>query len=614
MQEVENNSQATAMRRRKKIVIISATVSGVILAVCLGMFGWLTHGRIEPSYVKSAVSVDQELRVSLNQRLLRIPLDHITVTPEVEGEWTLERSLLDGDALVFVPKHALVADTTYVVKFNGVKRVTGLGVELPEVTFTTEAAPGVEGVTFEDGAILASDAAFSMSLSAANRGLRRLELRTKPAIETTLAVKDDRHFTWTPKQRLPQGKTVAVTIVDRVSEEILVEREVVVAAEPKLVSRPQETNFGKDDQVKLVFSRPINPDSGTLEFDLKGEGEWKDDKTYVFTPEAVAPGATYHYTIPKNLRSKEGGVVAKAKEYTFSTPGVVRAVAFSPHGQELSQARQTVQVTFNQPVDKKSAEQRVSVSRGTIQGRSWSGNTLMLTMVDMGAQRTVTIAVKAGVKPIFGLASTQQFGHSFTTEIPTKKLNVPMYYQQYAQSCESASLRMALAYKGKSIGSDMTILKQIGYDPRPLKKGVWDDPEQQFVGDVHGNQGKGTGWGVYAQPVAKAARYFGRQASVQYGVTASFVAQNVHKGNPVILWGIWDESAAQKSWKTPEGKKVSGPIPMHVRLVVGVKGRADNPVGFYIHDPITGPMYWTADYMVYNAQRAGAANMAVAVQ
>ena len=265
-------------------------------------------------------------------------------------------------------------------------------------------------------------------------------------------------------------------------------------------------------------------------------------------------------------------------------------------------------------MNKKSAEARVSLSRGTVQSRTWEGNTLVMIATNFGVQRTIHISVQPGVEPIFGLTSSQGFSGSFTTEVPIKKLDVPMYYQQHAQSCESADLRMALAHKGTYVGSDMAVLKRIGYDPRPLKKGVWDDPEVQFVGDVNGNQGKGTGWGVYAQPVAKAARSYGRGATVQYGVSASFVAQNIHKGNPVILWGIWDESATQKSWKTPDGRKVSGPIPMHVRLVVGVKGRADKPVGFYIHDPITGPMYWTADYMVYNAQRAGAANMAVAVQ
>ena len=616
MQKEATKKEATQPRVKKKWLRITAISGSVLVLALLTVAGLLTHGTIKSEYQQSSVAVDAPVEVKLSQRLLQVPLDQIEMTPEVKGVWAFERSLASGDTLRFTPENAFLADTTYIVKFHDVRRITGVGAELPEIVFETETAPGISEVSFEDKATVAADAVFRMSLSAKNRGLRDLELQTVPKLALTMSTQDDTTFAWKADGMLPQGKSLKLTLVDKNGDKVLLNREVKVAGVPQLASKPAVSNFGKNDTATITFKQPMDSTSGKITFSIDGTGVWKNDKTYVFTPTAVEPGKTYSYTIPKNLRSKEGGIIEKAQTYRFSTPGAVTVVGFSPHGQELSQKQQTIRVSFNQPVDKKSAEARVVLSRGTVQSRYWEGNNLVIVAANFGKQQTVRINVSAGIKPVFGLVSAQGYGHSFTTEIPTKRLSVPMYYQQYAQSCESASLRMALAYKGNHIGNDMTILKQIGYKPRPLdkKKNVWDDPELQFVGDVNGSQGAGTGWGVYAQPVAKAARYFGRGASVQYGVTASFVSRNIHAGNPVILWGIWDESATQKSWKTPGGRTVSGPIPMHVRLVVGVKGSAENPVGFYIHDPITGPTYWTADYMVYNAQRAGAANMAVAVQ
>ncbi len=42
-------------------------------------------------------------------------------------------------------------------------------------------------------------------------------------------------------------------------------------------------------------------------------------------------------------------------------------------------------------------------------------------------------------------------------------------------------------------------------------------------------------WGVYAEPVSKAARQFGRDAGVRYGVSAQFIAQSLYDDRPVIL-------------------------------------------------------------------------------
>ncbi len=588
----------------------------IVVSACITFFLVATLGKISPAYQKAAVGVQKPITIALNQKLLRLSPADITIEPKVDGVWHVKRSLFGKDELIFTHSQPLIASTTYKIHLGGIRRFSGASVHLADVSLTTEAAPGISTTSFDSSKVIAADFAFTVKLAQKNRGLRNLELTTIPAVTLVRTEQGDDTYTWTSKSYLPQGKELTVTLKDTNSGKTLMTKALTVAAMPRVTRVVKTAYFQKDDKAAIEFAEPIDPASGTIAFDLAGKGRWSDAKTYIFTPDKVVPGKTYTYTLPKGLRTAAGGILIKEKAYRFSTPGAVKVLGMSPYGSELSQGRQTIRFSFDQPVDHASAEVRFHISRGTITSKTWQGDTMVVTAVKFGAQETVRAWVDAGVKPIFGLASTTSFGLSFTTEIPVKRLNVPQYYQQYAQSCEASSVRMALAYKGIHIGSDMTILQKFGYAPHAYDKkhNVWDDPQLQFVGNVSGDQGKMTGWGVYAEPVAGAIRSYGRGAAVQYGVSTGFVASQIYAGNPVVLWGIWNESAVQKSWKTPGGRTVSGPIPMHVRLVVGVRGKASSPVGFYVNDPINGTLYWTAGELAHNVSRAGGANQAVAVQ
>lgn len=588
---------------------------GAALLIASGVaFAYMTLRPVDLMYQKHSVKIDEAVEISINQKLIDVSADSISITPKIAGKWHKQQSLTDDDVLRFEPATAFLPDTKYQVRFQEASRLGGMSTSLPIVEFTTESAPSVDSISFDSDQVVAADEVFSVKLSSKSRNLRNLKLEADQGVSFIRQSRDDVEFSWKSDEYLPQGKQLKLKLIDTVNDEILAEKTVTVAKAPEIETPVKPVNFGKNDVAKLKFKLPIDTASGDIKFNLKGQGKWLDTTTYQFTPDAVQPASTYSYTIPKGLRTKQGGIQLRDETKNFSTPGSVAVVSSSPHGAELAQNRQVIRFAFNQPVDRASAEARFGISRGKVVSKNWEGDTLAVTATDFGLQESVYAWVDAGVKPVFGLPSTQKFGLSFTTEMPTKKLNVPMYYQQFAQSCEAASVRMALAYRGTS-ADDWSILQRFGYKPRPLdkNKNVWDDPQLQFVGDVKGDQRAGTGWGVYAEPVAKAVRSYGRQATVRYGVGIGFVADQIYKGNPVVLWGIWNESATQKSWKTPAGRTVSGPVPMHVRLVVGVKGKASNPVGFYIHDPITGPTYWTAGQLAHNVARAGGANQAVAI-
>jgi hypothetical protein len=96
--------------------------------------------------------------------------------------------------------------------------------------------------------------------------------------------------------------------------------------------------------------------------------------------------------------------------------------------------------------------------------------------------------------------------------IGSRVLNVPWYQQAYVLSCESASLRMALAYEGIAT-TDRAVLDIIGSDLRgPVfdSSGMhWGDPFATFVGNVNGSEVALTGYGTYYPTIEHAATKLG---------------------------------------------------------------------------------------------------------
>ena len=197
------------------------------------------------------------------------------------------------------------------------------------------------------------------------------------------------------------------------------------------------------------------------------------------------------------------------------------------------------------------------------------------------------------------------------------KLNAPYYEQEYEKTCEAASLRMVLEYYGIK-SNDWDILQAIGYNPRGLDyaKNVWDDPSEMFVGYV--DKGK-IGYGAHAEPIAKAAKSFGRGAGVYKNVSARFLAEQISNGHPVIAWGYYLYTTPVKySWKTEAGKDIFGYRGEHTRVIYGFKGSADNPEGFYVHDPNFAnggaDQYWSTKKLMENMNiMCELSNQAVAV-
>lgn len=606
----------------KKIIrfIVTARNSprktGVVLLIGIALC-WLILGVIvtalplSPAYAATNQRVNQPFVLKLGQKIKSIDTRAITISPAVEGNWFLEKKPgIASDIVVFKPTSYFQINTTYHVSFPGAQRYFIGSSTIPKASFTTEKAPSLSDnglMKLAQNARVAADYKFTTSLTSANRGLRRLTLRTDPAIEMEQSVSQDMTYTWKPKTLLPQGKPLLVEVYDTKNNVSLAKKSLTVAKEPAITSPTDRTRLGAQDTISLTFEQPIDPASvEKISFSTEGSGTWKSPTEYVFTPKKLGPGQVHTYKIASGLRSKDGGILTSDASGTFSTMGAVVVTSSGPRGDGLSPIAQTISFTFDQPVDRASVESRFSISSGTITSKSWVGSTLRVGVANLGYQNTVTATIAPGIANTgFGLPSTQSFSTRFTTEIRSIRLSVPSYIQQHAATCSAASLRMALAFRG--VGSDeIGLVNAMGYAPRDMDKSTdpptWDDPDTMFVGSIDGSIKAGTGAGPDAEPVAKAARAYGRNASKFTGIDAGWVASQIQAGNPVLMFGAF-AATGNISWKTPSGSTETMNLTGHVTVVTGVRGEPSAPLGFWVNDPLRGAQYWTAAQVAANIAR-----------
>ena len=169
---------------------------------------------------------------------------------------------------------------------------------------------------------------------------------------------------------------------------------------------------------------------------------------------------------------------------------------------------------------------------------------------------------------------------------------VPWLHQQLHDDCEAAALRMVLAARRVQV-SDQQIMDRVGVDrdhPEFGHSGPRSgDPYRAFVGDPNGSERGGTGFGVYAPPIAAAARSFGLGVVVYgHGVAPALLSELVEAGHPAVAWVdyLW-RSRVPSLYRAWDGQLVpyAGPAEHAVAVV------AADPNRFEINDPARG-RYW----------------------
>ena len=201
------------------------------------------------------------------------------------------------------------------------------------------------------------------------------------------------------------------------------------------------------------------------------------------------------------------------------------------------------------------------------------------------------VAVAPTARPVPAAAAPSIAPAPSPSPTPTSRvLEIPLHLQEQRATCEVAALRMALSSLG--IASDEgSLLTLTGVDRRPPAVddagGIvrWGDPDQAFVGDPGGNPDDHTGYGVYAAPIARAARRSGATVTASgTGVEPAAVYAAVLGGHPAVTWVTNDyRPATLRTWVAWDGAPVRYTLREHAVLVIGV-----TPTSVLVNDPWWG--------------------------
>lgn len=183
----------------------------------------------------------------------------------------------------------------------------------------------------------------------------------------------------------------------------------------------------------------------------------------------------------------------------------------------------------------------------------------------------------------------------------TIKLNIPFHRQEHSLSCEFATLRMTLLYRGIDVPESELILG-IGFDSTPKNDNVWGNPSMAFVGNIDGKM-MVDGYGVHYQPIVNLANKY-RPTKEFINWSLQDLAEEISSGNPVIVWGFVG-NGKKISWISSDGTTIEAINGEHTRVAIGFAGPKELPKGFFLLDPIYGEIYFSSKKFLSNSQPFG---------
>ncbi|MCA9349674.1 C39 family peptidase [Candidatus Saccharibacteria bacterium] len=588
-----------------------------LLAGIVGSNTWhYLEGQLELSPVEAKLEIGQALKIKSNFGLDQ----NFAVETEPSFDYHLELMHTGAlglvDQIVLVPDGRLKTGTDYRVKLNGIAKKFGDKQDL-ELGFRTQDAPEIEAVDFDQASNVKLDQTLTLKLTEPNNDLSDFQIKTQPEIQFDKILSQDKtEVKFVPKQEYRQTTEYGVEVFDNYKDQLkpVKQYKFQTVREPKL-SINQTESLNPNSNLVLSFSEPMNQQETTIQTNLGGYS-WLDAQNIKLDLSGITPGNSYDIEVMTGARTEAGGRLEAESPRSFRVRSVGEAYAsISPGGYGLP-INSRFRVDFSQAVDRASAESRISVAPSFDYHLEWASDSTVLVVpnTSLGYGSEYRVVVGAGVVNLgFGLPSSSGFTGSFVTEERVTILGVPFFYQTMPLSCESAALKMALAYRGIS-ATENQIMSLVGYNPKQwqVDGNQWDDPYQMFVGDVMGSQSAKTGYGVYAPPIAAAAQALGANSSVHYGVSASFIANQIANNNPVVIWG-YSYSGQRIDWNA-NGSAVGAYIGEHARTVIGFRGNPDNPTSFIINDPVSGQLNWTAAQLMANMNIHGnLSNQAVVV-
>jgi alpha-2-macroglobulin len=205
---------------------------------------------------------------------------------------------------------------------------------------------------------------------------------------------DDSSLTFTPSGPFKRDGAYTLTISDglrgqdgsALAEPFTLELNTIgYLAVTDVLPRNDSAEIASDSVITVIFNRPVVelviaeemaalPSPITISPAVEGTGEWLNTSIYTFRPDVgYAGGTQYTVTVDPNLQALDGAVLQAPYSWSFTTAGP-QIIELIPT--DLSSdvgLDQTLQVRFNQPMDRASVEANFYLrpqnqSEGTVAG------------------------------------------------------------------------------------------------------------------------------------------------------------------------------------------------------------------------------------------------------
>lgn len=602
----------------KNFFIVSLLVKMIIIIVviCLLAFYLVPApkiSRIAPEQNGQNVSVESNVEIQFDRPVSRTDLEK-KITPSIPGVWRFEVGFYKTHfyrKLVFYPDVDFLPETTYTVELNNIQNVSRISDSVSHTySFTTEPLPKITSITPSEGSKDASlHGPIEIKLDRANRDIANFEFSLSPSTPFTLSKsKDSTTYTLEPKEKLKQASTYKVEVTRaRVTKNKSGEIVFVGTKYPQVSSQfrtalpvnianftPSGDQARIDVPIDIEFTKNIDLDQlqRTLVIDppTSAQISKSNSNKLTITTAKLAHDTNYKITIPKGLSSPDGTSTEENILVEFKTIGPVKLISTinSVEADLAVGVNNNLRFNFDQELDKQSAQEKFTINPKIDGTFAWDQNTLVFTPSRPFSHDTnYIVTFSPGIKSIDGQDSQETFKNSFFTESYVFKLNVPAFLQRYTLSCEAATLRMILAFRGIDQSED-SLLAKIGFDPTPKDGNIWGDPHIGFVGDVKGKQMR-TGYGVYWEPIERVAKQF-RNAQAFTGWNLNQLTAELEKGHPVQIW-TYSKGGNPTTWQTPTGKQIQAVSGEHSIVAKGFVGKKENPKLIIVNDPLIGEIY-----------------------
>ncbi|MDY0096822.1 MAG: Ig-like domain-containing protein [Candidatus Dojkabacteria bacterium] len=596
----------TIFRKRKVLKIFTLTEISLIftltLALCIVSLFTVPH--VSMSKDSKVLETAGEITLNFTSPLKKSDL-RITISPE--SNITLEYEYFLGletlvESVKIVPLESFLPGQKVVIYTTGIQRIfPWANKHENSQEFFTPKAPEIEevvlGTDIENVSVIQP---ITLDLDSKDQQSIEWSAVFTPYAEYKIIRDLDDTVTIQP-EKLKQGTQYNLEVIKSIiiynpltlekistqSEEVESELTFKTAPAPGITSFNRESGYvSNSEPLKINFEVPINEDTlkDRILISPAIDGEISlssDKKQLIFTPESsFAKNTEYKITILKGLENILGGYIEQDITLTFKTPGYVSLLYASPRNwsTNVSLTTSSISLTFNQPVDHTTVQERFSISPSINGTFSWNGNTLYYKFANTLPYSTkYTVSIGKGIKAIYGIDSTSTISTSFTTKHQTFLLNVPLYYQQESFTCNLAAARMVLAYKGVSV-SESSIKSSVG---------VGLDPNADWVDK----------YGVHWGPISSYISSKGVSNTVKSSWNLTSALSEVKKGNPVLVY-VYNGRTLPKGAFTLDGG-YTGYKGMHSEIIVGYIGTPESPTTVITNDPWLGRRYQSVSSFKY---------------